>query len=37
MRRILEGKAYAGPAIMEIPPADDVFDNLTASFAYLDA
>ena len=37
MRRILEGKAYAGPAIMEIPPADDVFDNLAASFAYLDA
>lgn len=37
MQRILEGKAYAGPAIMEIPPADDVFDNLAASFAYLDA
>ena len=36
MRRILEGKAYAGPAVMEIPSADDVFDNLAASFAYLD-
>ena len=37
MRRILEGKAYAGPAVMEIPPADDVFDNLAASFAYLES
>ena len=35
MRRILDGKAYAGPAVMEIPSADDVFDNLAASFAYL--
>ena len=37
MRRILDGKAYAGPAIMEIPPADDVFENLASSFSYLDA
>ena len=37
MRRILQGKAYDGPAIMEIPPHDDVFENLAASFAYLDA
>ena len=37
MRRILQGKAYAGPAIMEIPPDDRVFDHLAASFAYLDA
>jgi sugar phosphate isomerase/epimerase len=37
MRRILQGKAYDGPAVMEIPSADDVFDNLAASFAYLDA
>ena len=37
MRRILDGKAYDGPAVMEIPSADDVFDNLAASFAYLDA
>jgi sugar phosphate isomerase/epimerase len=36
MVRILEGKAYDGPAVMEIPSADDVFDNLAASFAYLD-
>lgn len=37
MQRILQGKAYAGPAVMEIPPHDDVFENLAASFAYLDA
>lgn len=37
MRRILQGKAYDGPAIMEIPPHDDVFENLAASFAYLGA
>ena len=35
MFRILQGKGYAGPAVMEIPPAADVFDNLAASFAYL--
>ena len=35
MRRILNAKGYAGPAIMEIPPAPDVFDNLAASFRYL--
>ena len=35
MLRILQGKAYAGPAVMEIPSGDDVFDNLAASFAYL--
>ena len=37
MLRILQGKAYDGPAVMEIPSAADVFDNLAASFAYLDA
>ena len=37
MLRVLQGKAYDGPAVMEIPSADDVFDNLAASFAYLDA
>ena len=37
MRRILQGKNYDGPAVMEIPSADDVFDNLAASFAYLDS
>ena len=35
MLRILHGKAYDGPAIMEIPSSDAVFDNLAASFAYL--
>jgi sugar phosphate isomerase/epimerase len=35
MRDILNAKGYAGPAIMEIPPAPDVFDNLAASFRYL--
>lgn len=35
MLRILQGKAYAGPAIMEIPSSDAVFDHLAASFAYL--
>ncbi len=37
MLRILQGKGYAGPAVMEIPPSDDVFGNLAASFAYLGA
>ena len=37
MRRILQGKGYDGAAVMEIPPHDDVFENLAASFAYLDA
>jgi sugar phosphate isomerase/epimerase len=36
MVRILEGKSYDGAAIMEIPPSDGVFDNLAASFAYLE-
>ena len=35
MLAILETKNYAGPAIMEIPSNDHVFDNLAASFAYL--
>ena len=35
MLRILQGKAYDGPAVMEIPSSDTVFDNLAASFAYL--
>lgn len=35
MRDILMSKGYDGPAIMEIPPHDDVFPNLEASFAYL--
>ena len=33
----LRDKGYTGAAIMEIPPHEDVFDNLSASFAYLSA
>lgn len=35
MLRVLEAKGYRGPAIMEIPPHEMVFDNLAASFAFL--
>ena len=35
MLQILEAKSYSGPAIMEIPPVDQVFDNLSSSFAFL--
>ena len=35
--RALQDKGYAGAAIMEIPPHAQVFDNLSASFAYLGA
>lgn len=35
--KALRDKRYAGAAIMEIPPHEQVFDNLTASFAYLSA
>ena len=35
MLRGLETKGYIGAAIMEIPPAPDVFENLTASFDFL--
>lgn len=34
---VLEAKGYRGPIIMEIPPHEMVFDNLSASFAYLHA
>ena len=37
MQEILERKGYRGAAVMEIPPHQQVFDNLEASFAYLDA
>jgi sugar phosphate isomerase/epimerase len=37
MLRVLENKGYRGPAIMEIPSHEDVFDNLAASFGYLAA
>ncbi len=35
MVRVLEAKGYQGPAIMEIPPDPQVFENLSASFDYL--
>ena len=37
MRDILDAKGYTGAAIMEIPSDNDVFDNLEASFRYLDS
>ena len=37
MLKVLEGKGYQGPAIMEIPPHERVFDHLSASFAFLEA
>ncbi len=37
MRDILDAKGYTGAAIMEIPSQADVFDNLEASFHYLDS
>ena len=33
--KALQDKGYAGPAIMEIPPHEDVFENLSASFEFL--
>lgn len=35
MQRVLDEKGYEGAAIMEIPPHDEVFDNLSASFSFL--
>ena len=35
MLHLLEAKNYQGAAIMEIPPALEVLENLSASFAYL--
>ena len=35
MLKVLEAKGYEGPAIMEIPPDPQVFDNLSASFSFL--
>ena len=37
MLRLLEAKNYQGPAIMEIPPHPEVFDNLSASYDFLNA
>ena len=36
MQEILEAKGYNGAAIMEIPPDQNVFDNLAASYAFLE-
>ncbi len=35
--KALREKGYTGPAIMEIPPHEDVLENLSASFEYLSA
>ena len=35
MLQILQQKQYNGPAIMEIPPHENVFDNLSESFTFL--
>jgi sugar phosphate isomerase/epimerase len=37
MVQILEAKGFQGPAIMEIPPNERVFDHLASSFAFLEA
>jgi sugar phosphate isomerase/epimerase len=37
MVQILEAKGFDGPAIMEIPPDERVFEHLTSSFAFLTA
>jgi sugar phosphate isomerase/epimerase len=37
MLQILEAKGFQGPAIMDIPPNEEVFDHLVASFAFLEA
>ncbi|HLF03726.1 MAG TPA: TIM barrel protein, partial [Dehalococcoidia bacterium] len=37
MVAVLKTKGYQGPAIMEIPPHDQVLDNLSASFRYFGA
>lgn len=37
MLRLLEAKDYQGPAIMEIPPHPEVFENLSASYEFLHA
>ena len=35
MVRILDSKGYTGPAIFEIPSHEDIFENLSNSFAYV--
>ena len=36
MMQLLDDKGYQGAAIMEIPPHEDVFENLSASYNYLE-
>ena len=36
MVQILEAKGFQGPAIMEIPPDERVFEHLASSFAFLE-
>ena len=36
MVQILDSKGYTGPAIFEIPSHQDVFENLSKSFAYVE-
>ena len=37
MVQILQAKKFRGPAIMEIPPHERIFDNLSASFSFIEA
>jgi sugar phosphate isomerase/epimerase len=37
MVQILQDKGFQGPAIMEIPPDERVFENFSSSFAFLEA
>lgn len=37
MLQILEAKGFQGPALMEIPPDERVFDHLASSFTFLEA
>ncbi len=37
MLHILERKGFQGPAVMEIPPDERVFEHLSASFAFLES
>ena len=36
MLQILEAKGFQGPAIMEIPPDERVFEHLSSSFTFLE-
>ena len=37
MVQILQAKGFQGPAVMEIPPDERVFEHLASSFAFLEA